>query len=66
MYACHEQAIVRDIVTMNSIVACCHGVKLCAHAAWDFRSQKGFIMVLIVSNDAHCTDFVNHFDFRHL
>jgi len=23
-----------------SIVACCHGAKLCAHAVWDFRSQK--------------------------
>jgi len=25
---------------MISIVACCHGAKLCAHAAWDFRSQQ--------------------------
>jgi len=25
---------------MISIVACCHGVKLCAHAARDFRSQE--------------------------
>jgi len=24
---------------MISIVACCHGAKLCAHAARDFRSQ---------------------------
>jgi len=24
---------------MNSIVACCHGAKLCAHAARDLRSQ---------------------------
>jgi len=23
-----------------SIVACCHGAKLCAHAARDFRSQQ--------------------------
>ena len=23
-----------------SIVACCHGAKLCAHAAWGFRSQQ--------------------------
>jgi len=22
------------------IVACCHGAKLCAHVAWDFRSQQ--------------------------
>jgi len=25
---------------MLSIVACCHGAKLCAHAAQDFRSQQ--------------------------
>jgi len=25
---------------MISIVACCHGAKLCAHAAPDFRSQQ--------------------------
>jgi len=25
---------------MISIVACCHGAKLCAHAARDFRSQQ--------------------------
>ena len=25
---------------MISIVACCHGAKLCANAAWDFRSQQ--------------------------
>jgi len=25
---------------MISIVACCRGVKLCAHAAWDFRLQQ--------------------------
>jgi len=24
---------------MISIVACCHGAKLCAHVARDFRSQ---------------------------
>jgi len=28
-----EQAIVREIVSMISIVACCHSAKLCAHAA---------------------------------
>jgi len=27
---------------MISIVACCHGAKLCAHAARDFRSQHHF------------------------
>jgi len=25
---------------MISIVSCCHGAKLCAHTAWDFRSKK--------------------------
>jgi len=25
---------------MISIVACCHDAKLCADAAWDFRSQR--------------------------
>ena len=25
---------------MISVVACCHGAKLCAHAARDFRSQQ--------------------------
>jgi len=25
---------------MISIVACCHGPKLCVHAARDFRSQQ--------------------------
>jgi len=31
-----EQAIVREIASMISIVACCHSAKLCAHAARDF------------------------------
>jgi len=35
-----EQAIVREIASMISIVACCHGAKICAHAARDFRSQQ--------------------------
>jgi len=35
-----EQAIVREIASMISIVACCHGAKFCAHAAWDLRSQQ--------------------------
>jgi len=39
-----EQAIVRDIVSMISIVACCHGAKLCAHAARHFRSQQFLAM----------------------
>jgi len=35
-----EQAIVREIASMISIVACCHSAKLCAHAARNFRSQQ--------------------------
>ena len=35
-----EQAIVREIASMISIVACCHGAKLCAHVTRDFRSQQ--------------------------
>ena len=31
---------------MISIVACCHGAKLCAHAAQDFRSQQFYIWIL--------------------
>jgi len=27
-----------------SIVACCHGAKLCTHAAWDFRSQQNGVV----------------------
>jgi len=34
IYAWREQAIVREIA--SSVVACCHGAKLCAHAV--FRS----------------------------
>ena len=30
----------RKIASMISIVACCHGAKLCAHAARYFRSQQ--------------------------
>ena len=35
-----EQAIVREIASMISIVACCHGAKLCAYAARDFRLHQ--------------------------
>ena len=38
-YMWHEQAIIEWSWHVNSIVACCHGVKLCAHATQDFRSQ---------------------------
>jgi len=40
LYMWHKQAIVREIASMISIVACCHGAKLCAYAARDFRSQQ--------------------------
>jgi len=39
-YMWREQAIVREIASMISIVAYCHGAKLCSHAARDFRSQQ--------------------------
>jgi len=35
-----EQAIVREIASMISIVACCHSAKLCAHAPRDLRSRQ--------------------------
>jgi len=35
-----EQAMVREIASMISFIACCHSAKLCAHAARDFRSQQ--------------------------
>ena len=40
LYMWSEQAIVREIASMISIVACCHGAKLCAYAARDFRSHQ--------------------------
>jgi len=36
-----KQAIIEWSRWVISIVACCHGAKLCAHAARDFRSQQG-------------------------
>ena len=38
-YMWREQAIIEWSWHVNSIVACCHSAKLCACAAWDFRSQ---------------------------
>ena len=38
-YMWREQAITEWPWHVNSIVACCHGAKLCAYAARDFRSQ---------------------------
>ena len=35
-----EQAIIEWSRRVISFVACCHGAKLCAHAARDFRSQQ--------------------------
>jgi len=40
IYAWRGQAIIEWSCRVISIVACCHGVKLCAHAAQDFRSQQ--------------------------
>ena len=39
-YTWREQAIIEWSWHVNSIVACCHSAKLCAHAARDFRSQQ--------------------------
>jgi len=40
IYMWCEQAIIEWSWHVNSIVACCHSANLCAHAAWDFRSQQ--------------------------
>ena len=40
VYSWREQAIVREIASMISIVACCHGEKLCSLATRNFRSQQ--------------------------
>ena len=39
IYVWREQAIIEWSRRVISIVACCHGAKLCAYAARDFRSQ---------------------------
>jgi len=39
-YVWHEQAITEWSWHVNSIVACCHSVKLWAYATLDFRSQQ--------------------------
>ena len=39
-YMWREQAIIEWSRRVISIVACCQGAKLCAHAARDFRSQQ--------------------------
>ena len=39
-YRWREQAIIEWSWHVNSIVACCHSAKLCAHVARDFRSQQ--------------------------
>ena len=43
IYAWREQAIIREIASVISIVACCHGAKLCAHAAHDFQLQQSVL-----------------------
>ena len=40
VYMWREQAITEWSPRVNSIVACCHGAKPCAHAARAFRSQQ--------------------------
>ena len=47
-----EQAIIEWSRRVISIVACCHGAKLCAHAAWDFRSQH-YLQSFIPLHDTH-------------
>jgi len=39
-----EQAIIEWSRRVISIVACCRGAKLCAHAAQDFRSQHYYLL----------------------
>jgi len=41
-----EQAIIELSRRVVSIVACCHGAKLCAHAARDFRSQQYLVYAI--------------------
>jgi len=41
-YMWREQAMIEWSWHVNSIVACCHSAKLCAHAARDFRSQHPY------------------------
>ena len=40
IYIWRKQAIIEWSWHVNSIVACCHSAKLCAHAARNFRSQQ--------------------------
>jgi len=42
VYTWREQTILEWSRRVNSIVACCHGAKLCTHAARVFRSQQHF------------------------
>jgi len=39
-YTWRKQAIIEGSWHVNSVVPCCHSAKLCAYAAWDFRSQQ--------------------------
>jgi len=39
-----------SLLTVISIVACCHGAKLCTHAARDFRSQHYKVIIGFSSN----------------
>jgi len=40
VYMWHEQATIQWSQCLMSIVACCHSVKLCAHAAQAFQLQQ--------------------------
>jgi len=40
IYVWHEQAVIEWLRSMISVVACCHSMKLCTHAARAFRSQQ--------------------------
>ena len=47
-YMWGEQAIIEWSWHVNSIVACCHSVKLCAYAARNFQSQQYLCLFLIL------------------
>ena len=61
-YMWREQAIIEWSWHVNSIVACCHGAKLCTHAARDFRSQQKKLPKIIHTINnlfIHCLRFVS-------
>jgi len=48
-----EQAIIEWSRRVISIVTCCHGAKLCAYAARDFRSQHKHVAQSINKQSVH-------------